>query len=193
MGNYRGVKNEIGFKTAGIACIVLGRNYYDENGMQYKQISNNGHNHKKEAEFGKYGEHAHDYVYNPDGSLIKRRNALIENPALALPNAKNATADDRKFTEYLFGGNNKRGLAKGRAFTSRLGYDINNYGDLKAEILKNADKYLAIEKETDIYGTKYEQKIVVYGHKNKPANVIIGWKEKDGRTWLTSAYIKELK
>lgn len=31
----------------------------------------------------------------------RRQHTLIENPSLALPNAKKATADDRKFTEYL--------------------------------------------------------------------------------------------
>lgn len=123
----------------------------------------------------------------------KRQNELKQNPELALPNADKATADKRKFTEYLFGGNNENGLAKGRAFTSRLGYDINNYKGLQKEILKKADKYPAIKKETDIYGTKYEQKIILYGNKEKPANVIVGWKEHDGKTWLTSAYIKELK
>ena len=123
----------------------------------------------------------------------KRQNELKQNPELALPNANKATADKRKFTEYLFGGNNEKGLAKGRAFTSRLGYDINNYKGLQKEILKKADKYPAIKKETDIYGTKYEQKIILYGNKEKPANVIVGWKEHDGKTWLTSAYIKELK
>ena len=84
-------------------------------------------------------------------------------------------------------------MAKGRAFESRLGYNINNYEELKTEILSLAQKDPATMKETDIYGTKYEQKIVLYGKKEKPANAVIGWKEKDGKTWLTSAYIKEMK
>lgn len=123
----------------------------------------------------------------------KRQNKLLSNPDLALPNADKATADDRKFTEYLFGGSNQNGLAKGKAFTSRLGYDIDNYAELKKEILKNANQYPTIRKETDNFGTKYEQKIVLYENKNKPANIVIGWKVKDNKTWLTSAYIKELK
>ena len=36
-----------------------------------------------------------------------RRNRLINNTQLKLPNAETATIDDRKFTEYLFGGKTK--------------------------------------------------------------------------------------
>nr|WP_296083921.1 phage minor capsid protein [uncultured Blautia sp.] len=47
------------------------RNYYDENGRQYKQISNYNHGNAKMHPYGKNGEHAHDYVYE-DGKLIDR-------------------------------------------------------------------------------------------------------------------------
>lgn len=47
------------------------RNYYDETGRQYKQISNNNHGNPKQHPYGKNGEHAHDYVYE-DGKLIDR-------------------------------------------------------------------------------------------------------------------------
>lgn len=47
------------------------RNYYDENGRQYKQISNNNHGNAKMHPYGKNGEHAHDYKYE-DGKLISR-------------------------------------------------------------------------------------------------------------------------
>lgn len=50
----------------------INRNYYDENGNQYKQISNNHHNHKAVMEFGKQGEHAHDYIYSDDGKTVER-------------------------------------------------------------------------------------------------------------------------
>ncbi len=45
----------------------IDRNYYDETGQQFKQISNNDHGHKKESTFGKHGEHGHDYVINKQG------------------------------------------------------------------------------------------------------------------------------
>ncbi len=122
-----------------------------------------------------------------------RQNRLAKHPELALPNASKVTADDRKFTGYLFNPENAEGWAKGKAFTSRLGYDKNNYADLKKEIVSHATKYPARLKGEDKFGKAYEQKIVLYGLKNKPANVIIGWKENNGETWMTSAYIKEVQ
>lgn len=47
----------------------INRNFYDENGDQRLQISNNGHDHKKEEKLGKHGEHAHDYYYDENGRL----------------------------------------------------------------------------------------------------------------------------
>lgn len=49
------------------------RNYYDDKGIQYKQISNNDHGKPKAHPFGKNGEHAHDYVYDENGNLISRK------------------------------------------------------------------------------------------------------------------------
>ena len=49
----------------------IDRNYYGNDAKQLKQISNNGHNHKKEETFGKHGEHAHDYKYDNNGTLIR--------------------------------------------------------------------------------------------------------------------------
>ena len=51
----------------------ISRNYYGKDGRQTKQISNNGHGHKKEEAFGEHGEHAHDYIYNEQGKLVDRR------------------------------------------------------------------------------------------------------------------------
>lgn len=64
------------------------RNYYDENGRQTKQISNNDHNHKKEKNFGKHGEHAHDYQYDANGKLISR-------------NVRELTEEERKENEDI--------------------------------------------------------------------------------------------
>ena len=49
----------------------IDRNYYDKDGRQYKQISNNDHGNPKRHPFGKHGEHAHDYVYTPKGACIR--------------------------------------------------------------------------------------------------------------------------
>ena len=123
----------------------------------------------------------------------QRQNALVKNPELALPNALSATADNRKFTEYLFGGTHENGLAKGAAFTSRLGYDIDNYDKLKDEILKKASKYPSVYKRKNAQGDLYEQKIILYGLKNKPANVVVGWIANNDNVRMTTSYIKELK
>lgn len=48
------------------------RNYYGEDGMQIKQISNNNHGNAKMHPYGKNGEHAHDYSYDKDGNLSGR-------------------------------------------------------------------------------------------------------------------------
>ena len=47
------------------------RNYYDQTGKQYKQISNNNHGNAKQHPYGVNGEHAHDYVYE-EGELVDR-------------------------------------------------------------------------------------------------------------------------
>lgn len=45
----------------------IDRNYYGPDGLQFKQISNNGHGNKVEEAHGLHGEHAHDYVPNEKG------------------------------------------------------------------------------------------------------------------------------
>ena len=48
------------------------RNYYDENGNQAKQISNHDHGQPDRHPFGEHGEHAHDYIYDANGTLVNR-------------------------------------------------------------------------------------------------------------------------
>ncbi len=123
----------------------------------------------------------------------KRRTRLEEHPELALPNAAKATAADEKFTKFLFDPQSKRGWPKGVAFESRLGYNISNWEELREQIIKRASLYPATYKGSDNYGDRYEQKIVRYGTKDKPANVVIGWFVSDTMTKMTSAYLKEVK
>ena len=47
----------------------ISRNYYGGDGLQTKQISNNHHGHKAVMNYGKKGEHAHDYVYDDNENL----------------------------------------------------------------------------------------------------------------------------
>jgi SPP1 gp7 family putative phage head morphogenesis protein len=123
----------------------------------------------------------------------QRRMRLLLHPDLKLPNAEKATAADAKFEKYLFGGIHPEGLAKGAAFTSRLGYDINNWKDLRTEILNRASYYPATLKSSGKFGNNYEQKIIIYGLKGTTANVIVGWNIVNDVTKLVTVYIKEVK
>ena len=122
----------------------------------------------------------------------RRRKKLIDNPKLALPNVEAATAADAKFTKYLFNQNNADGWAKGHAFESRLGYNISNWEELQRQLIDRARLYPAKVGETDQYGTRYTQYMVLYGNKGKPANVRAGWKVSEDKTWLATVLIKEV-
>lgn len=124
----------------------------------------------------------------------KRQNTLLKNPELKLPNAEKAVVPEAKFTKYLFGGTNKDGLPKGKAFESRLGYNLQNWGELQREIQRKALLYPVECKGNTGYGDRYEQRMVLYGCRNTPANVIVGWiKKADGTVSMTSTYIKEVE
>lgn len=122
-----------------------------------------------------------------------RRNRLVNHPELALPAARTATLPEGKFTQYLFGGNNKDGIPKGENFKNRLGYDINNWKMLQKEIKDKASLYPVVSKGDVGFGERFEQKMVINGLKGTPANVVVAWIHKpDGTTSMTSAYIKEV-
>lgn len=124
----------------------------------------------------------------------QRRNELIKHPELKLPNAKNVLLPEAKFTKYLFGGEHPEGLAKGKAISSRLGYDIDNWSKFRDEIKSGANKYPVLEKELTQHGRRYEQKMILQGINKKPANVVVGWIQRpNGEVSMTSAYIKEVK
>lgn len=123
----------------------------------------------------------------------QRRKRLLNNPALMLPNADEASIDDRKFTEYLFGGSNEKGLIKGKLITNKLRYSLENYGSFKREILKRASEYPSTLKYTDAHGSRYEQKMIMYGPENKPVNIVAGWNVEDGKTRMSTILIKEVK
>lgn len=122
-----------------------------------------------------------------------RRNKLIDNPELKLPNIDTATIDDRKFTEYLFGGKNTNGLIKGKLITDKLGYNIDNYKEFKKEILERGDIYPSKIKSSIDQGHRYEIRAFFYSKDKVPVNVEIGWLVNKGKTHMTSVYINEVK
>lgn len=124
----------------------------------------------------------------------RRQRDLILHPERGLPGAALATAADRKFTHYFFGGKFEEGLAKGRAFSSRLGYHASNWKKMQAEILTAATKYPAVFKNETAYGRRYEQMVILQGLKGKPANVLVGWMiQSDGTVHMSTAHVEEIK
>ena len=134
----------------------------------------------------KYNEPEKWKIINLDYS---RRADLIAHPEKALPNASIATAKDDKFVKYLFNPQSK-GYAKGKNITEHLGYSKSNWQNLKNEILTKANKYPVEHKGSIAQGDKYEQRMILYGPRNNPANVLVGWLvEPDGNVHLTTAFI----
>ena len=123
----------------------------------------------------------------------KRQNELIEHPESRLPNSENAEVPEKKMTRYLFGGVHPEGIAKGEAFTSRLGYGSGNWQELQKAIVKSAVKYPASFKRNNGFMDMYEQKIILHGLNGTPANVVVGWSVDEGKAVMASAYIKEVK
>lgn len=122
----------------------------------------------------------------------RRRSALASDATLALPNADAASAADAKFTGYLFNPDNADGWAKGVAIDSRLGYNGDNWKEMRREILRGALQYPSTHKGDTQHGARYEQRMVLYGTKRAPANVLVGWLVNGNTTHMTSAYIKEV-
>lgn len=122
-----------------------------------------------------------------------RRNDLNLHPETALPNAVAASAADKKFMEYLFNPSSKQGWPKGIAISNRLGYNIDNWQEMRAEILKKAPQYPVKLRASDEHGERYEQQVILQGKKGTPTNVLIGWLVNQDKTHLSTLYIKEVK
>lgn len=123
----------------------------------------------------------------------RRQNELLQHPERALPGAASAAAAEAKFRKYFFNPDSKDGYPKGIAFSSRFGYNADNWALMRREILEAAAKYPAVYKAATEFGDKYSQDVVLYGRKGKPGNVRLGWLVgKDGSVHLTTAHMEEL-
>ena len=135
---------------------------------------------------------ANDDTYKIWKLDYRRRSELLAHPERALPGAAQASAADAKFTGYFFNPESKDGWPKGMAFSSRLGYNKNNWELFRQEIQDVALKYPATYRKSSEYGKLYSQLVILHGVKNSPANVLLGWIVKpDGSTWLTTAHMEE--
>lgn len=122
----------------------------------------------------------------------KLKKEVIDNPNVVLNNANKFEVNENKYLKYIFGGENKDGLAKGRAIESRLGYNIDNYKEFDKLIKSNIGKYPARHKASTPHGEKYEVNMVVKGLKGKQAKILVGVMD-DGVPKLTTLYIDKLK
>lgn len=123
----------------------------------------------------------------------RRRNELLRHPERALPGAASAVSAEEKFTKYFFNPENPKGWAKGVAFSSRLGYNVDNWELMRQEILAAATRYPATFKGESPYGKKYEQRVILQGRKKKPANVLVGWMVRpDGSTHFVTAHMEDI-
>lgn len=123
----------------------------------------------------------------------RRRNRLLANPELALPDAEKATVPGETFTKYLFNKNNADGWEKGRVFERRLGYNLSNWKELQKELLDRAKIYPTKAVDTDQYGTRYTQYMVLYGLKNKPASVKAIWARDEAGERLITSFIEDIE
>lgn len=118
----------------------------------------------------------------------KRRQRLAKNSDFALPNAVRTTAADSKFPKYFYNPNNQDGYTKGLAFSSHLGYNIDNWEDFREDLLRRSRFNPATQTKTTEHGVKYEQKMIVYGLKGTPMDVMTVWIVKGDETLFVTAY-----
>lgn len=102
--------------------------------------------------------------------------------------------DDKKFTDYIFNPKNEKGYIKGKLITDLLGYDINNYDELRDIIKNNISKYPFSIRGKNEYGEQLEVNMVIYGLKQRRAKITVGiLKNQNNEIKLTSLYINKLK
>ncbi len=132
-------------------------------------------------------------VYEYTKLDYRRQHDLQLHPQKAIPDL-DRNLPEPKFTKYLFGGTNTDGLAKGENFAERLGYNADNWKELQKAINKAAPKYPVKIKGSNEYGVNYEQKIILYGKNQKPANVVVAWFKdiQKNEMRMASVYIKEV-
>lgn len=121
----------------------------------------------------------------------KRATAAFENTLLPRRNA--AVIPQAKFTEYAL--NPAKAPDKAIAFSSALGYDINNVNGLMENIRTNLKRFPATDKGDKGYGKQYEVRMDLTGPNGKTAKVITAWidDKKTGEMRLVSAYVDKKK
>lgn len=94
---------------------------------------------------------------------------------------------DEKFTQYSL--NPLKAPDKAKAFKSALGYTVDNFEDLRQNILDNLVEDNFIEKGDNGYGMRYEQILELTGPNGKKAKVLTAWIQDGDDKRLVSVYV----
>jgi SPP1 gp7 family putative phage head morphogenesis protein len=125
----------------------------------------------------------------------KLQNSVKSHTVESLRNNDKLQVAESKYTGYLFNPSNEKGYPKGKAITSRLGYDDSNYMELDKLIKSNIGKFPAINNGSTDFGEKIEVNMVLKGLTGRQAKVKAGIMiEKDSDIpKLTTLFIDRLK
>lgn len=110
-----------------------------------------------------------------------------------LPDYQNAEIPDAKLLNYALDKDHPSGGPKAVAFESALGYNKDNYEDLKEQVLTSLPKYKADYRDSNDYGDRYQVVMNLEGPNGKKANVLAAWMNNQEGTRLTSIYVTEKK
>lgn len=94
---------------------------------------------------------------------------------------------DEKFTQYSL--NPLKAPDKAKAFKDALGYTVDNFEDLRQNILFNLVEDNFIEKGDNGYGMRYEQILELTGPNGKKAKVLTAWIQDGDDKRLVSVYV----
>lgn len=108
-----------------------------------------------------------------------------------LPNAEKAILTEEKFTGYFLNPNHKVGGDKALVFEKVLGYNKENWSELKSQIQQGLFKYRSAKGLTDQYGQRFEVRMMIKGPTGRYAKVKTGWIVDAGEKYprIVSAYI----
>lgn len=114
------------------------------------------------------------------------------NDSLGITNNKNLIIPDSKLTEYAL--NSAKSKGKVEVFKSSLGYTLDNYKDLKENILDNLNQKDMHFVEEDEFGKRYRCDLKITGPNGNTAEIRTGWiKEPDSdelQLRLTTIYVR---
>jgi hypothetical protein len=101
----------------------------------------------------------------------------------------NSHIPEDKLTRYALNMEHPKGRDKAIVFQSALGYNQENYRELKDNILKNLNRFPAEYRYNTNYGDRYDVAMNLTGPNGKTARVLTGWRLKDGKARMVTIYV----